>query len=80
MYMYWLAFVTSGLFKSTYIYMYKAYERPDFRILILLQVHVHIQYKVTIQYSNYSVVSFSYYSSSTVVLTVIGIVVNSTPQ
>ena len=34
------------------------------------------QYKVTIQYSNYSVVSFPHYSSSTVVLTVIGVLVN----
>ena len=30
------------------------------------------QKKFTIQYSNYSVVSFPHYSSSTVVLTVIG--------
>ena len=38
--------------------------------------------KVTIQYSNYSVASFPHYStcSSTVVLTVIGVLVNSTPQ
>ena len=36
--------------------------------------------KVIIQYSNYSVVSFPHYSSSTVVLTVISILVNSTPQ
>ena len=32
------------------------------------------------QYSNYSVVSFPHYSSSTVVLTVIGVLVNSTPH
>ena len=49
-----------------------------------LQLHVqYMSIKVTIQYSNYSVVSLSHYSSSTVVilvLTVIGILVNSTPQ
>ena len=35
-----------------------------------------IKDKVTIQYNKYSVVSFPHYSSSTVVLTVIGILVN----
>ena len=36
-----------------------------------------IQYMSTIQYSNYSVVSLSHYSSSTVVSTAIGVHVNS---
>ena len=48
--------------------------------VILIQhlqyIYVYINVKVTIQYSNYSVVSFPHYSSSTVVLTVIGILVN----
>ena len=38
------------------------------------------QQKVTIQYSNYSVVSFPHYSSSTVALTVIDVLVNRTEQ
>ena len=34
------------------------------------------QYKVIIQYSNYSVVSFPHYSSSIVVLTIIAVLAN----
>ena len=44
-----------------------------------MSIKVSIQCS-TVQYSNYSVVSFPHYSSSTVVLTVIGVLVNSTPQ
>ena len=52
--------------------------------LLTYTVHV-VQYMSiislhTLHYSNYSVVSLSHYSSSTVVLTVIGVLVNSTPQ
>ena len=40
----------------------------------------YISIKVTIQYSNYSIVSYSNYSSSIIVLTVIAVHVNWTPQ
>ena len=50
-------------------------------------VHVHVQYMsikrrhtCTVQYNNYSVVSFPHYSSSTVALTVISLLVKSIPQ
>ena len=43
-------------------------------------VYCICQQKGTIQYSNYLVVSLSHYSSSTAVLTVIAVHVNSTPQ
>ena len=53
-----------------------------FNLLYTYMYTVPIKLKVTIQYSNYLVVSLSHYSSSTVVLTVIGVhvLLNSIPQ
>ena len=57
------------------VYMYMPYIQH----VLLAAEKAHVQFmsiEVTIQYSNYSVVSFPHYSSSTVVLIVIGILVN----
>ena len=67
------------------MYMYTTYSTSQYKVIIqymymYMYTYSTSQYKVIIQYSNYSVVSFPHYSSSTVVLTVIDVPVNSTPQ
>ena len=56
------------------------FRKGHIDILVYSYLHVYwysiCQHKVNLQYSNYSVVSFPHYSSSTVVLTVIAVHVN----
>ena len=70
---------TNDLIACNITYEYWVYNYVHLIIYMYYTYTVCVN-KVTIQYSNYSAVSFSHYCSLTVVLTVIGVLVNRTPQ